>query len=169
MYQGFVSNTGSDAGDVQQQQVSYLGKVSQYAVLYPYGLIGKPPLGSAVWMSTVLHDESNKAGIANAITTRTKNLQDGETGLLNHLTGTSVFLNADGQLVINTAAETIITSTNDVTVTAPNIIINGNVTIDGTLDATGTIKGNTGATPVTLSAHIHTGVTVGAGNTGGPI
>jgi len=169
MYQGFVINTESDAGDVQQQQVSYLGKVSQYAVIYPYGLIGKPPLGSAVWLSTVLGDEANKAGIANAITTRTKNLKDGETGLLNHLTGTTVFLNADGQLVINTTAETIITSTNDVTITAPNIIINGNVTINGTLDVSGLVTGNTGTTGVTLSAHVHTGVVSGGSNTGGPI
>ncbi len=140
MYQGIVSNTGSDAGDIQQQQVSYLGKVSTYTVINPYGLIGKPPLGSAVWISPVLGDEANKAGIANAITTRTKNLKDGETGLLNHLTGTRVFLNAEGQLVIDTSAETIITSTNDVTITAPETIINGDLLVNGDLNVNGDIS-----------------------------
>lgn len=43
------------------------------------------------------------------------------------------------------------------------------LTVDGDLKCTGEVTANSETLPVTLSAHVHTGVTTGPGSTGGPV
>ncbi len=43
------------------------------------------------------------------------------------------------------------------------------VTIDGNLKVTGTITGDSDGVPVSLTTHVHGGVTTGGGSTGGPV
>ena len=68
-----------------------------------------------------------------------------------------ISINADGSLSINSTVAT--------TITAPTVTINGNVIVNGTIEATGEITGN----GIPLSTHKHTGVQTGSGTSGNPI
>lgn len=59
---------------------------------------------------------------------------------------------------------------NLITMTAANVVINGNTTVNGTLTATDTITSNVDVISETISGktHTHTGVTTGSGTTGQP-
>lgn len=57
-----------------------------------------------------------------------------------------------------------IVSTVATTVTAPTVTINGNVIVNGTIEATGEITGNS----IPLSSHKHLGVTTGTSTSGLP-
>ncbi len=136
-----VTNTGTDAGDIQKQQVTYLGKVSECALINPYGHLGKPPTGSLALVANILGDEANKASITNAVKTRRRNLKDGETGTQNHLTGTILFLDADGNLVIDVTNDQKITVTGNTDLT-----VGGNATVNVTGNATFNVGGTTDIT-----------------------
>lgn len=57
------------------------------------------------------------------------------------------------------------TATTKLTLTAPDIEIRGPVTTNSTITASGEITGN----GIQLSTHLHSGVTSGSANTGGPV
>lgn len=59
---------------------------------------------------------------------------------------------------------------NLITMTAANIVFNGNTTVNGTLTATDTITSNVDVVADTISTkrHLHGGVTTGSGTTGQP-
>lgn len=82
----------------------------------------------------------------------------------------------DGQAVIelnpithaiNAETTSTITATagSSATITAPSIVMNGNVQINGNLNITGTTIGD----GINLNTHVHTGVQAGGANTGTPL
>lgn len=54
-------------------------------------------------------------------------------------------------------------------VSPSEIDITGNLKVTGAISATGEVTAKSATVPVTLSTHVHTGVTVGGGSTGGPV
>ena len=68
----------------------------------------------------------------------------------------AISINDDGTLNVN--------STVAMNVTAPTVTITGNVVVNGTIEATGEITGNS----IPLSAHKHSGVQTGSGTSGLP-
>lgn len=70
----------------------------------------------------------------------------------------AVLSSLDGSVKISLSSDTI-------TLTAPNIIMNSNLTIDGDLNITGSTIGN----GINLNTHIHSGVQTGSGDTGEPV
>ena len=194
-----VTNTGTDAGDMQKHQVKYMGKTSECALMNPYGHLGKPPLGSLAIVESMSGDEANKVSIANAVKTRKRNLKDGETGTQNHMTGTIVFLDSEGNLVIDVTNDQKITVKGDANltvggnvsitvsgtatvnvagntdITTPTMTLNGNMQVNGTIDCSSTV---TAITDVigggkSLLTHTHVGSptapTGGISNTGAPV
>lgn len=88
-----------DSGDFQYGQVSYLGKDHKVLIFYPYGLVGKPPANSMGILWSQQGQESNGIGIAGDPKTRPlKDLKDGESALVNHVTGDYVYLKENGDL-----------------------------------------------------------------------
>ena len=67
-----------------------------------------------------------------------------------------ISINANGSLDVNSNVA--------ITVTAPTVTINGNVVVNGTINATGEITGNS----IPLSTHKHLGVTSGNSKSGLP-
>lgn len=49
------------------------------------------------------------------------------------------------------------------------IAVTGDLTVSGKVEANGEVTAHKATVPVNLSTHTHTGVTVGSGNTGGPV
>lgn len=58
-----------------------------------------------------------------------------------------------------------VTSPDRITLTAPNIVMNGTLALNGSMVATGNVTGN----GTSLHTHIHSGVDTGAGNSGPPV
>lgn len=54
-------------------------------------------------------------------------------------------------------------------VSSSEIDITGNLKVTGTISATGEVTGNSATVPITLTTHVHSGVTTGGGSTGGPV
>lgn len=136
---------GKDANKYQTSQVSYLGKTADTEIIYPYGLCGNPPLGSLVLLFNVQGMEENRAGIANLPSKRFNGLKEGEVAVGNYLTGSYVKFLEDGNIEI-------VASGGSINVTG-NIVVNGDVIANG----------------VSLTTHVHSGVTPGSSNTGEPV
>lgn len=56
-------------------------------------------------------------------------------------------------------------SPTQITMTAPNVVINSNLIVNGDINATGDILAGT----ISLKTHVHSGVQPGSGNTGEPV
>lgn len=190
-----------DSTAYPRAQVSYNGKTSNIMRLSPYGLCSNPPNDSLVLLLNLQGQESVKVGIADDILNRFKNLAQGEAVLYNTQTQSYVLMRANGDVQISaqgnidadatgnitadaggnieaTAGGNIAaTATGSATITAPAIVLNGNVTIAGTLAQTGggaaTFSGGLTANELTAggvpyTGHVHGGVQTGGSNTGGP-
>ena len=131
--------TTNDTGDLRFSTVSVLGKVQKVLMFSPYGLMHHPPAGSLVTLWGQGAMESNKIGMADDPKNRTlRNLAQGEVALGNYQTANYIFFDKDGNCVIK----------------ADNVnIISGSLTHNGV---------NIG------DDHVHSGVTPGGSNTGGP-
>lgn len=139
--QAVISLLTDDTEAYPLAQVTSNGKATDIIRLSTYGVFGMPPLDSHVLLLSSQGQEAVKFGIINDFLRRKKGLKSGECGLMNTVTGTYIFLRADGKIEINT-----------------DIVVAGE--IEAIDFDNGTVKFNT---------HIHPGVTTGPGNTGTPI
>ena len=123
-----------DSGDYQFANVSFLGKTQKVMLFTPYGLVSNPPLNSMGLLWSQQGQESNGIGIADNPKTRPlKNLEEGESALVNHVTGDYVYLKANGDLEASVSGDVDIASGGDVTVAATNVdIISATLAHNGT-------------------------------------
>jgi phage gp45-like len=150
-----ITKAGDDTRQFPVQQVTYLGKVGDCLMIFPYGFHANLTDDSIVAMFAMYGQEANRAGIGYTPQTRPQ-LAEGEVAVYHPRTGTMVKLQASGDVLID----------------APNVAFTGNVTIEGDL----TVTGNTalGATVTSNGAnisdtHVHSGVQTGGSNTGAPV
>ena len=118
-----VTNPGNDSLTYPISQVGYMGKTSDIENIWPYGMGAVPPKDALCIVFNVNGQEDNKSGIATAPNLRPKGLKPGEVYFSNLLTRSIIKFNADGSISI----------------TAPNIIFNGDVQINGNLNVSGNI------------------------------
>lgn len=152
-----------DANGNKQPSVSYV-ELPHYRVQAGVaGLICDPVVGDIGVFVCAKRDISNiKNGIADSqvpASFRSFNLADAVMIATIH-TGTPttyIKMNQDGTIVINAPSS--------MTITAPTLTVNGNVKVNGTITATGDIKGGS----VVLQSHVHGNVQSGGSNTSGPI
>ncbi len=87
-------------------------------------------------------------------------------------------------LTLTCSGYTIVINSSGITLTAPTVTVNGNLVVSGTITGQGsggasmqgnitttgsiTAGGNVTAGSIDLETHVHTGVTTGGSNTGGP-
>jgi len=150
-----ISNGGADDKQQPLQQIDYLGKVGNSVIFFPYGMHGNIPIDTLILMLTPNGDSASRVGIAVAPENRPK-MAVNEFCLYHPKTESIIHFKNDGSI----------------DVTAPEMVLNGNVTINGDLDVTGaTALGDT----VTSNGkdisdtHVHSGVTSGGSNTGAPV
>lgn len=138
-------------------KVTYLEKKGDVAVCEPYGIHGSAPVGSICLMVTLNNDETNRLIIPMSALTRTKNLEEGEFECGNFVVGSIITFDKEGNITI--------TSNNDVNIVPGS----GEVNITGNLNVTGDVIGDSDGNTISLNSHIHSGVTVGGGDTGVPV
>lgn len=191
-----VSLPGKDDKFYPDTQITFNGSTADAVSIYAYGTHANAPVDSHFLLFSLNGQAENKAGIAFNPELRQKNLKPGEVVHGNFVTGSTVFYDEDGNIVVNCEKDEIVTIKGASTV---NITGNAAITIGGeaTIDVTGnttlttplaTVDGNltvTGDLTVTrdtiLSAtvtsngkdisntHKHSGVTAGGANTGNPV
>ncbi len=76
--QASTTKPSADNTDYPIVQVTYLEKVADTVMAYPYGTHGNPPTGSPCLMLTVGGDESNRFIIPLSALSRNKGLKEGE-------------------------------------------------------------------------------------------
>lgn len=93
---------------------------------------------------------------------RLKSLEPGEVALYDDQ-GSVVHLKRDGKIQVTASAE--------VKITAPAVVIEGDLTVNGDVDSTGTVTATTDVVGggKHLKTHVHSGVTAGGSNTGAPV
>lgn len=141
-----------DTGPVQKLQVKLgpLEIIDGMPALHDYGFTSNPPVGSDVLVNFVGANRTN--GVVVAIGSqayRMKNLASGEVAIYDKL-GQSVHLTATGIVIMSAGLP---------------ITINGDVQLNGSLNATGDIV----ADGVSLDHHKHGGVRVGTDESGEPV
>ncbi len=141
-----------DSGAVQKLQVRFgsMEIIDNMPAPHDYGYTCHPPIGSDVFASFLGGNRSN--GLVVSIGSqayRMKNLASGEVAIYDAL-GQSVHLTQSG-IVINGAGLPI--------------TINGDIQLNGSLNATGDIV----ADGVSLDHHKHSGVRVGTDESGEPV
>ena len=123
-----------DSGNLQQGVFTYMGSNPKGQVFIPYGILMNPPIGSQMAVFTQNGNESNAIGLASDPNNRPlKNLEPGEFGISNYLTGDTLLMKADGTVELTTSKLIITTGVVQVIIDATGLAITGgDVTHNGT-------------------------------------
>jgi phage gp45-like len=157
-----ITKSSDDSARYPIQQLSYLGKVADSIILFPYGMHANIPAENIVLMFSAQGHEENRAALPIAGPGRPK-LKSGEVAIFNKESGSVITLKQSGEIEI--------TAPSGVTV-AGNLTVNGNVQVNGNLTVTGdtALGANVTSNSINIgSTHTHSGVTSGPSNTGPPI
>lgn len=173
-----------DDGNLRLAKAQYFNKSQIVGAFSPYGIMHNPPVGSLGLLFSVNSQESHTMGIFDDPNNRTlKSLGTGEVAIGNYGTGDYVHFQ-NGQIIKvratgNVEMEidnslTVVAGSNAV-LTAPTVTINGNLTVNGNINSTGTISAPTIAASNSLTVgglemedHVHGGVEPGTGISSGP-
>ena len=106
-----VTKGGADDGQFNIQQVTYLGKVADCEIIFPYGMSANLPKDALLVMFNVNANEQNRAGIGTLPNERKKNLEPGEVAFFHPLTKSFIYFRNSGDIDIDTStAEKFIVS-----------------------------------------------------------
>jgi phage gp45-like len=103
--QAYVSLTSDDSSAYPVTQATYCDKATDVVRLSPYGLDSNPPSESFCLLLSSQAQEAVKFALISDMMNRKKNLKEGEVALNNTLTGSFVFLDADGNIVVSAPAD----------------------------------------------------------------
>lgn len=161
-----VSVLSTSEGTIfQKLKSAFFGKTQDLKPLGIYGISFNPPLDSfGVAFSANGYDDDIFVAVDRP-DLRFKNLLPGELKIGNYLTGDFVYFKADGTVEV--------TSSVKITVTAPEVKIVASTKVEITsplVEVSGTVEAADFISPSVPSyeAHVHSGVTGGPSNTGGP-
>jgi phage gp45-like len=159
-----------DTGDITVTTGDGLGADGKRIVAWkPYGLMHNPPVGSLGLRFQQLGQPSNSIAIYDSPATRpVKNLLPGEVAMGNHLSGSYIHFKTDGNIDIVCLNEFVLTSTSNITITAPSTDFIGNQTTAGSNITTDSVTAaDFVAGALTFLTHRH--LESGSGTTGTPI
>lgn len=184
-----VSLIIDDASDYPRSQVTYNQVPTDCYRFSPYGISANPPIDGSVILLYPSGRENNPIAITDDPLNRFKDLEEGEVEVGHYETRTSIkfdrnknmrvrvteggdlivdVLGGDarisvaGDLIADVRGNAGLQATGEITLEAPTVAINGNLTVTGTIVAAGEVTGATKA----LSTHTHPGDS--GGNTGPP-
>lgn len=152
-----ITNVGNATANWFKQQIEYRGKVSNCQIVYPYGYHAHAKIDESMVLLFGVNTPDNKAGIPFHPNVRPE-LKPGEVAVYQPGSNTIIKFDEEGNIIINTdvnitltCADLVATAKNitataetQVTVTAPNVTLEGDVTITGDLTVEGDshLKGN---------------------------
>lgn len=133
-----VTKNTNDSEIFPEFQITYLKKVSDAAILLPYGLTARPIAGDTLCLVfSIRGNEGNRIAIPLGTTNRKKGLKDGEVVLENQKIGSYLYLDEAGNLNVNLPKD-LIEIVKSVSVTA-----SGTITVSATGAAALTANGLT--------------------------
>ena len=139
----FITRASDDKNAFQTAQISYLDKVADTEIIWPYGMFGNVPVDSLCVTFSVGAHEEDRVTIASRSHKRIRrNLKPGEIGIGNFDTQSEIFFDADGNIIINAKSKLNITVVGDATITANKLII------DNDADITGNVNLGVGGAPI---------------------
>lgn len=159
-----VSLLVNDDSAYPRVQVTYNGKPTNALRMSLYGLSAHPPEDALAILLAPDGRLDDPVALVDDPLRRFKGLQRGEVVVGNYLTGSSVKFAADGsvevsvadggRLAINVPGGTVdLTSSGNVNLTAPNVNVNGNLIVTGTITGQTDVLG--GPLGTSLSTHTH--------------
>jgi phage gp45-like len=95
-----VTRPGADDGLDTVSQVEYMGKPTNAAVFYPYGVSANAPNTSSVLLLSIGGSSQNAIGIPFSTENRFRDLKSGEVKIGNFVTKANVFFSEDGSVTI---------------------------------------------------------------------
>ena len=158
-----------DTGNVQLLQVALSPLETQDALprLAEFGFTSSPPDKADAVVVFMTGDRRNGVVVATGHQqSRMKNLERGESALYD-LDGRYVYLSKNGIVVEAKNGNVTVNNADVVTVNCTTLQVNGNLSVDGKIDATEEITSTLSGTH-TLTQHHHGGVQTGSGNTSVP-
>ena len=130
-----ITRISDDKNSFQTAQISYMGKVADTEIIWPYGMYGNVPINSlCVTFSSGAQEEDRVTFPSRSHKRIRRDLKSGEVGMGNFVTGSETFYDADGNIIINAKNDLKITVIGDATITA------NFVTIDSDTDITGKVN-----------------------------
>lgn len=135
---GIVSISGEDNGTIPLQQVSYKGKGGNGTAWYPYGFhaVAKPDSYTLIILPNANSEE--RVHIPTSMLER-PNGNPGDVFVFHPDTGAEIHFDSTGKITITGVADVTIVSPTKISMAAPDIELNGDVVIDGTLGGTGAV------------------------------
>lgn len=131
-----ITRKGSEEGEYSIQQATYLERLADVFVLFPYGMHANLPVGQLGFLL------SGKVLIGTSAIGRIP-VEEGEVVFYHPGTGTKIHFKANGDLDVE--------SENNVNIKAPTVAVDGDLTVSGDVIAVGEVTGN----GVDLSTHTH--------------
>ena len=126
--------TGADKGDdFPDQQASFLGRLGDYTIVYPYGMYCDLP--NDVWLRRL------DKGKAIPMTSSRPDSSRGEIIIFHPVTGDKVHFK-NGSIIDVVAGSAVNVTAPIVTVNATTVNLNADVNIVGNMDITGTVTNN---------------------------
>jgi len=150
-----ITKSGDDSGQFPVQQMEYLGKVADGAVVFPYGVHGNIPADVLVLMASVQDSPDNRASLG-VLAKKRPTLKDGEVAFYHPPTDAFIIWRESGDLDIETGnggganinikaanvnvnaddvsinTQTVnVTAATSATITAPISTVNGPLTVTG--------------------------------------
>lgn len=160
-----ITRKGNETGQYPIQQATYLGRVSDFFVLFPYGMHANLPVDQL----GLLIDRQGRVFMGTSAIGRIT-VEEGEVVFYHPKTKSKTHYKNNGDIDIDTLAEkegslninaknvsivasgdVDVESTGNTTLTAPTVAIVGNLTVSGTIVSIGDVTGN----GKTLSTHTH--------------
>jgi phage gp45-like len=183
-----IVKTVDDSGDVRTGVINVLGSNKKAVMFSQYGLFGSTPPGGMGVVFSVQGQESKLIVLSDDPKSRPKkNLNPGEVGVANYISGSYVFFNSSGDIQVvssgnltaSVAGTSDITSSGAMTLKAPAVTIETDsfsVNSAGGGTSTSSIKGNVNITGGDMSVdgvssklHLHGEVQSGGSNTSPPV
>ena len=98
-----ITKGGADDGQYNIQQVTYLGKVADCEIIFPYGMSANLPKDALLVMFNVNANEQNRAGIGTLPKERKKNLEAGEVAFFHPIAKSFIYFRNSGDIDFDTS------------------------------------------------------------------
>ena len=144
-----ITKAGADDKQLPEQQLSYLGKVANSVMSFPYGYHGNMPPDFLALIGSVQGHADNRVVIG-CLPKKRPTLVEGECAFYHPPTDAFIIWRADGSLDIETGTE----GTADINIKAATVNITADVNVVGNTTFTGTVMANG---KVIDDTHLHTG------------
>lgn len=153
-----ITKSSPDTQQFPSQQMEYLGKVADGAMVFPYGIHGNIPADVLALMVSVQGNPDNRAVIGVIPKDRPK-LADGEVAFYHPPTDAFIIWRSTGELDIETGDN----GTKDINIKASSVNITGDLQVSGdfNVDGTATLGGSGGAAIARTGDAVSGGVITG--------